>query len=91
MLTTRVPESSCPHCKNKLDAATHEYEKAPRPGDVSVCLKCAGINIYRDDLTLRAATGADLDKLSAHKETWAALKNAQKTVRRFHQFRIGLN
>ena len=63
--TFRVPLCHCPHCGEKLDAASlFGKQKADRasPGDFSVCINCAAVLRFRDDLTLRATT------LGEHKE-----------------------
>lgn len=62
--TFRMPVCHCPHCGYKLDAASVPGNKGKRPipGDFSVCLKCAAVLRFKDDLTLRATT------LGEHKE-----------------------
>jgi hypothetical protein len=53
----RVPKRFCPQCRAKLDAVTDPREgKRPKPGDFSVCIHCACLMIFNDDLTLREST-----------------------------------
>ena len=43
----------CPNCGNFLDAATQIGGDAkPDPGDISVCIECAAILQFGDDLAL---------------------------------------
>lgn len=43
----------CPHCGAKNDRATcTEGVAIPKPNDISVCIKCAGINKYGSDMAL---------------------------------------
>lgn len=60
MRQTRLPASQCPYCETKLDAATDlETVVMPKPGDISICIKCAQLLIFTDDLTLRKPIPAD--------------------------------
>lgn len=55
---TRLPVSRCPRCRYTMDAATSATRRhaTPTPGDYSVCLACAAILRFADDLTLRACS-----------------------------------
>jgi hypothetical protein len=52
----------CPHCRHELNAATDTLREGdrPQPGDISVCVYCAGINQWSADMTLEAVTGDEL-------------------------------
>lgn len=54
MHKTRLPACRCPYCGTQLDAAT-KLDRAimPKPGDISVCIKCAQVLVFADDLMLR--------------------------------------
>jgi len=55
--TVRVPARKCPQCRALLDAVTDPREgKHPKPGDFSVCIHCACLMVFNDDLTLREST-----------------------------------
>jgi hypothetical protein len=46
----------CPYCYNKADGYTSTSDKeAPRTGDVTICLYCAGIGLYEvaEDKTVK--------------------------------------
>lgn len=44
----RMPEQDCRTCGYKLDAATHTAfdGRAPKVGDLSVCVKCGEISMF---------------------------------------------
>lgn len=54
---TRTPACRCPYCGHNLDAAMSGNPKnpdaVPKPGDVSVCISCASVLVFKPDLTLR--------------------------------------
>jgi hypothetical protein len=62
-----LPESHCPWCGYTIDAVTcldergNEHDKMPQPGDLTVCVKCAHICAFADDLTLRTPTDTELE------------------------------
>jgi hypothetical protein len=63
-LITETKPSTCPRCRHEVDAATHPTEDVrPRPGDVSVCIGCQGVNLFAEDLTLRMPTPEELQRL----------------------------
>jgi hypothetical protein len=53
-----VPESTCPECGKKLDAATDPTDETnrPKPGDISVCVYCGSLFAFDFDMRLRAVT-----------------------------------
>lgn len=60
MTVTRLPTTVCPECADPLDAASAaEGDHVPTPGDVSICLNCAWVGIFTDELTLRPSTLAE--------------------------------
>ena len=59
-IETRLPINFCPECNKKLDAATGvDHDSRPEPNDVTVCLYCATVLQFNDDLTLRSTTDAE--------------------------------
>ncbi len=56
MKTTRLPESLCPYCGQRFDAATaadpNKSDAVPEPGDITVCIGCASILVFNKNLTV---------------------------------------
>lgn len=80
---SQLEKTTCPKCKAQLDAATHVglEEIQPKKNDLTVCLYCSTILIYKSNLLLRKATKKDMKKLD--KETLLALKKAQEISMEF--------
>ena len=58
--TTRIVETFCPSCFTRLDAATSMYSPgAPSPGDFTICLECASVLTFNDNMQLVASTLAE--------------------------------
>lgn len=55
---TRVPPTCCESCGSPLDAATSTdtSNSVPKEGDVSICIVCLAVSIYRADQTMRPVT-----------------------------------
>lgn len=66
--TSVVPDSSCPNCGAEFTQATNQKGRMPKPNDATVCIKCATILVFTDQLTVRAPTTEELDKLSREPE-----------------------
>ena len=65
--TYRLPESLCPECGYKLDAATcveGDGANPPDPGDVSYCLNCGQVLIYAENLSVRRPTREEIAELT---------------------------
>jgi hypothetical protein len=56
----------CPHCLARLDASTPAFDpgSVPKEGDVSVCVYCATVLVFRADQTLRPMTRIESYKLT---------------------------
>ena len=60
-MTTRTPMTLCPACGAPRDAATDptDTDQAASPGDFSVCIECAALQVFAADLALRRPTEAE--------------------------------
>jgi hypothetical protein len=58
-----TPESRCGHCGELSVGATTSDDRKPKPGDISICASCAGVNRFDDALRLYAVSEADLAEL----------------------------
>jgi hypothetical protein len=72
----------CPYCGYKVDRASHvgEEQASPKPGDVSICMLCANVSLYVDDLgNVRKATPEEVKELEAN-PTVAKTQLAIRTI-----------
>lgn len=61
-----LPTCTCVICGYQFDCASrpnNNQEGRPRPGDFSLCLKCGEIYVFKDDMTIRLPTVAELMNL----------------------------
>ena len=71
-----VTPSHCPNCNSTLDACTGiNHRHAPRPGDFTICCKCAAILVFGSDMELIQPTAHELSLLPPQH-----LKELQKAV-----------
>ena len=78
---TQLPESRCPYCNYKLDAAGSPEGATPSEGDWTVCLQCASPLVFNSDLNVRKPTVVDLAELKADKVTTEMINSFQRVVR----------
>jgi len=78
-----VTPSTCPGCGARLDAASGVgHDERPKPGDWSICFRCARPLVFIEGGALREATAAELAGVDA--ETADALREAQAAIRSYH-------
>jgi len=59
-----LPTCTCTTCGKDLDAATDPTGDArPKVGDVSICVYCATLNVYDNDLRFRKPSEAELKEI----------------------------
>jgi hypothetical protein len=52
MTSYRLKETRCPWCEYRIDGATDlADERGPEPGDLSICIACASLLKFDQDLT----------------------------------------
>ncbi len=75
----------CPHCGEILDAATAAEGKheIPNPGDVSVCIYCAGLLVYADDMALTKLSDELFNSIPL--EVRLELSKARYNIRKFNE------
>jgi hypothetical protein len=47
-----IPKSSCPYCKEVMDRAGGIDEVPPEPGMLTICVFCASLSQFDDDMQL---------------------------------------
>lgn len=75
-----VPESACGHCGKLLDGASSASGAKACPGALSICISCAGVNIFLTDLTLGKLTD---EQLQIHPQ-YDELVEHQNMIRAMH-------
>lgn len=75
---TRTPVNHCLNCGRKISAAapTPDFpdDSAPSPGDIAICLDCAHVHVYADDLTLRAPTDDEMTEIAGNRDMIRAIE-----------------
>jgi len=85
-----IPSQKCPFCKHPLDRVTgYKTDSAPVPGDFTVCIRCARINTFLDDGSLKTATQEDLNSLDT--DMLLQLMEAVAIVRNLNQKIVARN
>lgn len=79
MKTHHHAASFCPSCHARLSASAGSTS-GPRPGDYSVCAYCQKVLRYNSDLTVRAVSAEEFNKLPAGDRL--QLMKAQEMARR---------
>lgn len=76
-----LPESTCPICGYMFDAASHPIDEnaTPKPGDLSLCLKCGELMVFKADMTLVQAGFKDVMDLKT--KEFMLLSRTQKLIR----------
>jgi phage FluMu protein Com len=72
MTITRRKFKKCPSCGTITDSDSVAFgeDAKPSPGDVSICLYCAKLLVFGDDLNLKLPTNKQLEEIKADRETW---------------------
>jgi len=83
----RVPPAPCPYCGKVLDGASNSKAEKPNPGDLSVCVYCAGLCQFTATLALERLPAATFEALPA--DDRAALREHQDAVRAIYARRVG--
>lgn len=81
VVTTHIKPSPCPACGHVMDAATAVFDDVtPKPGDATVCINCAALLQFADDLSYKPANTHELP-LDALEQ----LADVQAAVRKMHR------
>lgn len=85
MVTFRTPEQRCKKCGATLSGVEEQFgdTRPPRKGDLTICVKCAAILQFEEDLSLSLATAKDLEELKPDEAE--ALQAARQRVLDFIQ------
>jgi len=81
ILTVTIPKQHCRSCGHLLDAASG-LEGTPKPGSVTLCIRCGTIHLFTPKMRVRLPTDGEMLDLMLSKN-WGQIMLAQKTVRAF--------
>ena len=81
-MSTTIPESKCVQCGYVVEQASHIQgdRVAPEPDDLSICLKCAHVTKYGDDLGLVELTQEEVVEISLDSDFVACHKRVQWAI-----------
>jgi hypothetical protein len=66
---TRLKPSACLNCGKILDAASDPFGKQkPRPGDITICIKCGHVMAFNSDLQYRELTSEEILIIAGNKK-----------------------
>lgn len=78
-----VPECQCPVCECSIDGAGNFFDDhGPQPGTFAVCSECRNLNVFAEDLTLRAPTDEELVAIAGAVEFRAMTKALARVQRK---------
>jgi hypothetical protein len=83
-MSTDVPACQCPHCFYMFDRASDlAGEAVPVPGNWTICINCASVLRFKEDMTVRAIDEMERAQLEAS-PAWPEferLTNGIRTIR----------
>lgn len=69
MRTHRLANAKCPYCDSKIDGASDPLGDAePKPGDITICIYCAGLMVFDQLLIPRFPTDEEVIEARKHPE-----------------------
>jgi len=77
--STDIPKSRCPFCGYLSEEASAPGDASPKPGHVAVCISCASVLVFNDDLRLRAMTPTEFADL--HPDSRDEISLIQRGIR----------
>ncbi len=82
-MSTAIPKSGCARCGYVMDEAIHleDDNGTPKPGDLSICVKCAHVAKYGDSLALTELTQEEVVELSLDSDFVEHHKRIQWAIR----------
>jgi hypothetical protein len=86
-----VPATSCPFCEAHFDAAspTRNAGRKPKPGDLTLCIRCARVLFFDDTLNPRKPVSGELEAALAENPAFAEhVKTVQSALRKINGRRM---
>jgi hypothetical protein len=69
----------CPRCGHEISAASGVTAVQPKPDDVTICLYCASVLLFTNDLGVREPTSTEMDELRRG-ENWPTVQKVQRVI-----------
>jgi hypothetical protein len=67
--------------------ASAPHSDPPEPGSITICLDCASVNIFNDDLTVRIPTAEDLVRIEENHDDIQVALDVVRKINRLRQRR----
>ena len=80
----RVKKQKCPYCGFEGDGVEefNREDRKPKPGDISVCISCAGIQVFGEEMELLKISKERLTELKEkHPITWAEINSLRSAIK----------
>lgn len=85
-LDSKIPPSPCPYCDASFDRAGSPDGGIPEPGDYSVCIRCASLLKFGENMELLPVSQEEINACSKLDPTFMdnmkAMQNAVRNVDR---------
>jgi hypothetical protein len=79
----KTPPTVCPKCGYVTDSLGQaDGDGVPRPGDVSLCLKCGHLTAFAEDLSLRELTDDERQAVAEDEDIQAIERTRQAVMKR---------
>lgn len=74
-MSFKMPRCNCLDCGYPMDAASNPFTgHKPSPGDVSICLECGHIMVFKKNLTIRNPRGKEFHAIAGDERIIAIQK-----------------
>jgi hypothetical protein len=75
-------EQQCPFCGHRCNRCATTDDAPPKPGDISLCLRCAEVSVFDRELRLRRASPRELTRLKSDPD-WLKVERMRRAIRHF--------
>lgn len=79
-MSVKIPTQHCPYCKYEVDRTDGLESYKPKPGDISLCLKCMEVSLFDDGMILRAPNDKEMVEIQ-RSLGWDLIERARRAHR----------
>ncbi len=76
-----TPPCQCPQCSRKIAVISHRLDNVPAAGKPTICVGCAALLVFNEDMTVRVPTEAEIIRFEKNPLLFQVLKYTQIAVR----------